>query len=322
MRHLGHQAHRQHGPQDVRGVGQGHQPGALVEQALVHVEADLALVGDRDDAQPGAALATEHVPGDDVRVVLEGGQDDLVAGPDPAPPPGLGHQVDGFRCAAHKDDLAGRAGAEEELHLAAGPLEGVGGAGRQGVGAPMDVGVVSRVEVRHRLDHRERLVRRGGVVQPDERLAVDALVQCREFAAHRVHVEQVAGGRFTRLRIAPPGGRVPGPTRGALMECLGRRRPRGGGGSVAHSRRRRPGGSSHGRRAPGWRGRLLLRSLRGGRERRGLLRQEPLEEVIPRHLAWGSGRDGRRARDRRARQRRRRPRAARGAAIGGWGGAC
>ena len=175
-----------------------------VEERLVRVEPHLTFVGDRHDAEHGPAFAAEHVPGDDVGVVLENRQDDLVARPDVAPSPGLRHQVDGLGRAAHEDDFARGAGAEVEVDLGAGCLVGIAGAHRQGVGTAVNVRVIGCVEARHRVDDRPRLVRRGGVVQPDERLTVDPLVERREIAAHHVHIVQTAGVWWMGLRISPP----------------------------------------------------------------------------------------------------------------------
>jgi hypothetical protein len=59
----------------------------------------------------------------------------------------------------------------------------VRGAHAQLVDAAMDVGVVALVVIDQRLNHRARFLRRGGVVEIDQRLAVDFLVQDREVRA-------------------------------------------------------------------------------------------------------------------------------------------
>ena len=48
--------------------------------------------------------------------------------------------------------------------------------------AAMNVGVVVLVVARDRVDHRLRLLRRGGVVEVDQRLAVNLLLENREIA--------------------------------------------------------------------------------------------------------------------------------------------
>ncbi len=79
-----------------------------------------------------------------------------------------------------------RRGVEEAPHLLARGLVGVGRARRQRVGGAVDVGVLVLVEMREAVDHRLRLLRRRGVVEPDQRLAVDLLLQDREVAPDRI----------------------------------------------------------------------------------------------------------------------------------------
>ena len=58
------------------------------------VQADLAGIVDRHHPQPGADLVSQQLPRNDVGVVLEVGDDDLVARADVGPPPGLRDEVD------------------------------------------------------------------------------------------------------------------------------------------------------------------------------------------------------------------------------------
>ncbi len=85
---------------------------------------------------------------------------------------------------------------EEAAGLLAAALEQVGGPRRQRVRGPVDVRVVAAVEVARRVDDALRLVGGGGVVEPDQPVAVDALVQGREIPAHALDVE----GRRDRAR--------------------------------------------------------------------------------------------------------------------------
>ena len=85
--------------------------------------------------------------------------------------------------AAHEDDLVLGGRVEEAPHLLARAFVGVGGARRQRVRGAVDVRVLVLVEVAEAIDHRLRLLRGGGVVEPDERPAVDPLLQDREVAA-------------------------------------------------------------------------------------------------------------------------------------------
>ena len=53
----------------------------------------------------------------------------------------------------------------------------------------MHVGIFARVEMGDAVDHGLRLLRGRGVVEPDQRLAVDIFVQDREVAAEDMRVE-------------------------------------------------------------------------------------------------------------------------------------
>ena len=53
----------------------------------------------------------------------------------------------------------------------------------------MDIGAIHLVKFADGVDHRERLLRGGGVIQVHQRLAVDRLLQDREILADLLHVE-------------------------------------------------------------------------------------------------------------------------------------
>ena len=95
-----------------------------------------------------------------------------------------------------------RAGVDEAANFVAGGFVGVGGAGSEFVRGAVNVGIFVRVEIAQAVDHALRLLRGGGVVEPDQRLAVDALLQDRKIAANGLHVERLrreiqAGKRLT-----------------------------------------------------------------------------------------------------------------------------
>jgi hypothetical protein len=62
----------------------------------------------------------------------------------------------------------------------------------------MDVRVLGAVVTIQRVDDDPRLLRRGRVVQVDERLAVDGLLQDWEVLADALHREWLADGRAGR----------------------------------------------------------------------------------------------------------------------------
>jgi hypothetical protein len=69
-------------------------------------------------------------------------------------------------------------------------LVGLGGALTEPVHAAMDVGVLLDVVLRHAVDHDLRLLRRRGIVEIDERLAVNLPPQEWEVLTNRRRVEQ------------------------------------------------------------------------------------------------------------------------------------
>ena len=143
---------------------------------------------------------------------------DLVAEVEDGAGVALRDQVDRLGGAAHEDDLLAVGGVEEVLHRVARRLEGLGGALAEGVHAAVDVGVVGGVETRDGVDHRARLLRRGGVVEVDERLAVHLLGEDREVGAQAVHRRRAARPLRTGM-----GGRC----RHAAWECLHRQAQQG-----------------------------------------------------------------------------------------------
>ncbi len=163
-------------------------------------------VVDRRDAQPAPFSARELLPRHDVGVVLELRDDDLVARADVAAAPALGDEVDALGRAAHEDDLSGDGALRNAAHLVARAFVGVGRARRQRVGGAVDVRVLVLVEVREAIDHALRLLRGRGVVEPDERAAVDPF--CCRIGKSRL----IAYGSNGRTPLMPVAG-APAPGR-------------------------------------------------------------------------------------------------------------
>ena len=83
------------------------------EQDLEDVEAEDAVVGDRDELEVAVLLLDEELPRDEVGVVLHLGEDDLVAAADVAPAPRVGDEVDRLGRVAGEDDLVAVGGVDE-----------------------------------------------------------------------------------------------------------------------------------------------------------------------------------------------------------------
>jgi hypothetical protein len=82
-----HLADRIDRSQRVRCMAEGDQLGARRQQPGELLEHELAGIVHRSDAQPRPFLFAKQLPGDDVRVVLDGGDEDLVTGADVLPSP-------------------------------------------------------------------------------------------------------------------------------------------------------------------------------------------------------------------------------------------
>ena len=197
LRHAGHQLHRQDRAEAVGGVRDRDHLRERREELRVGLEDHVAAVVDRHHADHGAGSLGHHLPGHDVGVVLEFREHDLVAA-GKARGEDIGAEVDPLGAAPHVDDLVGAVGTQEVGDRLPGVLVGVGRPGGERVGPAVDVGVVVGVEVGDRVDHRLRLLRGRGVVEPGERLAVNLLVQDREVAADGGDVEEARRGRDRR----------------------------------------------------------------------------------------------------------------------------
>jgi hypothetical protein len=174
--------HRVDRAEDVGDVRDRHDARARREQPVEGFEVEVPLSHHRDRAQHRPAVATGHLPRDQVRVVLELAHDDLVARLK-GPAHRLRHQVDPLGSAAREDDLLAAPGAHEGAHCVPGRLVPLGGFLTQGVDGAVHVGVAGLVVVRHRLDHRERLLAGGGRVEIHERVPVHDAGQDRKVAA-------------------------------------------------------------------------------------------------------------------------------------------
>ncbi len=133
-------------------------------------------------------------------MVLHLRQQDGVAGPEIGRAPGVGHEVDRLRRAAGPDDLVGAARIEKACHARPGALVGGGGPVAQLVEAAVHVRVVAAVIPFDRLDDRQRLLARRGVVQVDKRPPVHLPIEDREVGPQRLPIDRWRGRRGGRGR--------------------------------------------------------------------------------------------------------------------------
>ena len=223
--------HGQDRAERVRHVGGRHQAGPDAEQRLERLQVQLAACVDRRDLEHGTGGRAGHLPGHDVGVVLEPGDQHLVAGLDARPQERVRHQVDRLGGAAREDDLADRAGVDEAADALAGGLERVRGPLRKGVHAAVHVRVHLLGVAPFGVDHRPRTLGGRAVVEVHQRPAVDPLAEDREIGAEAADVERWVElcGRVHAMnsRIVSAAGRRPSARRStARRTASGSRRRR------------------------------------------------------------------------------------------------
>ena len=181
--------------------------GAGRDEPFQFREDEVAIAVGRDGAQGGTPLLGNPLPWHNVGMMVEFGDDDLVAGSQELSSVGLCHEVDALGGASHEDDLLARSGIDEPLHLLACLLVGIGCTSREGVGATMDIRVIVLVIVRNLVDDLDRFLRGGTIVQPDQVVTVHLLGEHGEVALDLLRVQRVGlfiveVAQFLRLRDA------------------------------------------------------------------------------------------------------------------------
>ncbi|MNX93246.1 hypothetical protein D3C86_1254230 [compost metagenome] len=189
------------GAQHVRHVGDGDDLGLRPQQFGIGRHVQRAVVQDRRPFQHRALALAQQVPRHDVGVVLHLGDDDLVARLD-AQADAVGDQIDRLGPALGPDDVLARGRVQEAGDDLARRLERLGRLVRQGVQTPVDVGVAALHRRDQGVDHRTRFLRRGGVVQIDQRLAVHLSRQDRELRPRGVGIKGSHRHAFQSLAVS------------------------------------------------------------------------------------------------------------------------
>ena len=145
-----------------------------------HVEGEIRH--HRDVAQLNASLLSQHLPGNDVRVVFHFREDDRVAFLQVGSTPGVGDEVDGFGRAAGDDDLLG---VEALLEFRAAGFVAFGGFACEGVDCTVHVGIGLGVVRIHRVNDDLWFLGRRSVVEVDQRIAVHLTLEDGELRSKR-----------------------------------------------------------------------------------------------------------------------------------------
>jgi hypothetical protein len=158
----------------------------LREQRIQLGQIEQAFVaGDGKIRNFRAGFLREQLPRHEVAVMLHFREQNHVAGLEIFCSPRTRDEIDAFGRAAHEDDFVGAFGVDEFRGARARGFKGVRGAIAQLVDAAMDIGVVVFVIMHERVNHRARFLRRGGVVEINQRLAVDFLIENRKIFSQR-----------------------------------------------------------------------------------------------------------------------------------------
>ena len=156
--------------QRVGRMSEGHDLRTRREQLREFIENQLAGIIHRHHAKNCLLLFAQELPGNDVRVMLDGGDQHLVAAAEVRAPPGAGHQIDALGGAAREDDFLLVARVDKPPHRGTGRFVRGRSYFAQIVHAAMNVGVLLRVVADDSIDHCLRLLRRSRIVQVDELL--------------------------------------------------------------------------------------------------------------------------------------------------------
>src|SRR3984893_6013145 len=132
-------------------------------------------------------------------MVLHNGEHDLIARFDALAAERVGNKVDCLSRVAGEDDFFLARGVDESAYFFAGILLGLG----RGVGeimqSPMNIGVFGGVGVSHAIENGFRLLRRGGVIEVDERLAIYLKRQDRKVLPDARDVISTVGQRLMHV---------------------------------------------------------------------------------------------------------------------------
>ena len=178
-----------HGPQRVRDIRECNDLGLRFQRAPKVGQVDPPVLRDLDHPERGTSFLTQDLPRHDVRVVIHRRHDDGIAALHIGPPPRGRHEVDGLRGAPRKHDAFARPGIHEPGDGRTGGFVRFRRLDRQGIRAPVHVGVVKAVVVDDRVDDSSRLLTGRRVIEIHEPLPILLLLQNREVGSDPGGVE-------------------------------------------------------------------------------------------------------------------------------------
>ena len=164
VRHGGDFLHGVLPAENVRHLRHGDDLRALGDERFDLPEIHTAVGRALDELQLCASLAADHLPREQVAVVLHNGHEHLIPRLDVRQAVAVGDEVQALGRVAGKDDLTRRACADEIAHRLTRLLIDIGRLDAQRVQSAQRVCVVAAVEIRHSVQHALRALRRGRVI--------------------------------------------------------------------------------------------------------------------------------------------------------------
>ena len=169
------------------------------QKLLELVDEEMALVVDRRPFDDGALALAQEMPRHDIGMVLHDREHDLVAGLDALAPERIGDEIDRLGRVARENNLFLAPGIEESGHFLARALVGLGRLVGEVMQTAMHIGVLGGVGLLDAVEHGARLLRRGGIVEIDERLAVNLHRQDRKIRPDAIDVIGAVGRYVVHL---------------------------------------------------------------------------------------------------------------------------
>ena len=173
----------------VRHLRDCNQARFFAKQAVRLREVHAAVAVERNNAQPGAAILADALPGQKIGVMLHLAHPDFITGPQPRAGPALRNQVDRFGCRTGEDDLLRTPGIDEIRDGSTCSLVMFTGIFSQRIEPAVNRSVLVAVTLTDRFDDNGGFLRAGGRVQIMQRLRAGS--EDREVSPKRLEINRV-----------------------------------------------------------------------------------------------------------------------------------
>ena len=196
MRKLNDFLYRHDGAERIRHLRDRHHFGARAEQLLEFANEEVAVIIDRRPFDHRAETLAEEVPRDDIGMVLHDREHDLVAFPQPHAAEARRDEIDRLGGVLGEDNFFLGAGIDEGSRRLARAFVSLRRLIGEIMQAAMHIGILRRIGAGQAIENLGRLLRRGGVVEINQRLAINLHGQRRKIGADLLDVvTAIADGR-------------------------------------------------------------------------------------------------------------------------------